>query len=144
MTHEYAAGAILFTTVNGTIVYILVEESDGHIGFPKGHLEVGETDEICALREIWEETGIKATLIDGFKEPVAYPKANDIMKHVTYFIATYFDQTPVHKVDEVNVIYVLPYEAALKKLTYDNAKRWLEKANTFVNKYIKLHKDQQT
>ena len=60
MQHEYAAGAILYTIDNGVVKFILVEESDGHIGFPKGHIENGETDEVCALREIWEETGIHA------------------------------------------------------------------------------------
>ena len=137
MQHEYAAGAILYSIDNDIIKYILVEESDGHIGFPKGHLEIGETEELCALREIWEETGIRAVLIDGFREPVAYPKANDIMKHVTYFIATYSDQTPVHKADEVNGLLILSFEDAYEALTYDNSKKWLEKANVFIINQIK-------
>ena len=137
MQHEYAAGAILYTIDQDVVKFILVEESDGHIGFPKGHLESGETDEICALREIWEETGIHATLLDGFREPVAYPKANDVMKHVTYFVATYCDQTPIHKADEVNGIRILSFEDAYEALTYDNSKEWLEKANMFIRSQLK-------
>jgi 8-oxo-dGTP pyrophosphatase MutT (NUDIX family) len=37
---------------------------------PKGHLDDGETDEECALRELREETGIKAKdieLVPGFR-----------------------------------------------------------------------------
>ena len=132
MKHEYCAGAILFTVINEEIKYILVEESDGHIGFPKGHLEPGETDEICALREIWEETGICATLLNEFRELVEYPKAKDVMKHVTFFVGTYTDQTPKHKEDEVNGLHILPYKEAFDCLTYQNSKEWLRKANQYI------------
>jgi 8-oxo-dGTP pyrophosphatase MutT (NUDIX family) len=34
------------------------------LDIPKGHVEPGETDEQCALRELWEETGITADDIE--------------------------------------------------------------------------------
>jgi 8-oxo-dGTP pyrophosphatase MutT (NUDIX family) len=45
---------------------------------PKGHVEAGETDIQCALRELWEETGIPNEAIeldDQFRyEEVYYPR----------------------------------------------------------------------
>lgn len=66
MQYEYCSGAVLYTEVNSVINYVLVVEIDGHCGLPKGHIELGETEEQAALREIKEETGITANILDGF------------------------------------------------------------------------------
>jgi 8-oxo-dGTP pyrophosphatase MutT (NUDIX family) len=43
---------------------VLLMEHPTRLDIPKGHVEPGESDEQCALRELWEETGITADDID--------------------------------------------------------------------------------
>ena len=45
---------------------VLVIQHSKHKGwdFPKGHLEAGESSEQAALREVMEETGIRAEIIE--------------------------------------------------------------------------------
>eukprot|EP01111_Echinosteliopsis_oligospora_P007869 TRINITY_DN2319_c0_g1_i1.p1 TRINITY_DN2319_c0_g1~~TRINITY_DN2319_c0_g1_i1.p1 ORF type:complete len:164 (-),score=37.95 TRINITY_DN2319_c0_g1_i1:23-514(-) len=57
-----SCGVILTKTV-GHNKQILLMKHRGRIDFSKGHIEAGETDVVCALRELFEETGIKETEI---------------------------------------------------------------------------------
>ena len=41
----------------------LMMERNGRWDFPKGHLEQGESLEVCAAREIEEETGVKGEIV---------------------------------------------------------------------------------
>ena len=43
--------------------FLLMEHAD-RLDLPKGHVDVGETEMQCALRELWEETGIAAEDIE--------------------------------------------------------------------------------
>ena len=81
MQYEYCSGAVLYTKVNNIINYILVVEIDGHCGFPKGHIEFCETEIQSALREIKEETGITANILDGFLNKIEYAMKNGNIKH---------------------------------------------------------------
>ena len=55
-----------------------------------------ENEKETALRETWEETSIKATIIDGFRREITYKMGNGKIKSVIYFLASYADQTPMH------------------------------------------------
>ncbi|MBD3304395.1 NUDIX domain-containing protein, partial [Candidatus Woesearchaeota archaeon] len=56
MKKTRCSGGIIFN--NGK--YLLVKHKEGgHWDFPKGHAEEGETEEETALREIYEETGLR-------------------------------------------------------------------------------------
>ncbi len=131
--YEKSAGAVVYTLVNGEIRYLLIRSSNGDVGFPKGHIEFGETEEVTALREIYEETSVKAELVHGFRETLTYTMPNVKMKTVVYFIGKYDNQIPKHNEGfEDNQYMILGYEEALMALSFDNAREVLEKVNLFL------------
>ena len=125
MKHEHSAGAVLYTTKNGELHFVLVVEKSGYCGFPKGHLEGDETEEQAALREILEETNITADLITDFKVTDEYMKAKRTKKRVTYFAASFENQTPRNASNEVRAVFILPYDKALEKLSFDSSREIL-------------------
>lgn len=135
MRHKYSAGAVLYT-LRGTIpYYVVVVERAGHCGLPKGHLEAGETEQEAALREIWEETGIQATILSGARYSDEYRMANGAVKHITYFIASFSAQTPSNVLSEVREVKLLPYEEARDSLTHESTKRILSQANEWITEH---------
>ena len=62
-TYIRAAGGIV-RNEDGDILMIYRR---GCWDLPKGKVESGESDEAAALREVEEETGVKATIIEGHK-----------------------------------------------------------------------------
>ena len=116
--------------------YLLVKHKEGgHWDFPKGHMEEGESDEETALREVYEETGLKVEIIPGFKESISYiDTINNEDKTVVFFLCKADSSEIKHITDDVIDSIWLTYEEALKKATYDNAKALLKKAETFLRK----------
>jgi PPOX class probable F420-dependent enzyme len=84
---------------------------------PKGKLEAGETDEVAAVREIEEETGLRCELGPELTS-VSYIDRKGRPKVVRYWAAVALSGTfePNQEVDEVRW---LPVVAAASRLTYD-------------------------
>jgi len=58
--------------------FLLMRHAD-RWDLPKGHVDPGETEMQCALRELWEETGLAAddiVPVDGFRFTLEYPVRN--------------------------------------------------------------------
>ena len=115
--------------------YLLLDYGS-HWDFPKGHIEPGEDPQTTAARELQEETGIRdARIVPGFKESMRYfyRKAGEgMMKVVIFFLA----ETPTGEVTlshEHSGYVWLPYEDALKRLTFKNARDLLAKAQAFLD-----------
>ena len=132
MQYEYCGGAVLYTEINNTINYVLVVEIDGHCGFPKGHIELGETEIQAALREVKEETGITANILDGFLIKIEYAMKNGNIKQTTYFCAKYENQTIKYDEHELLGVKLLPFDEALLSLSYQNVKDVLIEANQYI------------
>lgn len=63
--HERSAGGVVARLEDGVPYYLLIRDSYGHWGFPKGHVEQGERADTAALREVMEETGVRAVSLIG-------------------------------------------------------------------------------
>lgn len=66
---------------------LLIRQNDNSIGFPKGHMEIGETEIETAIRETREETGLDVNIISTKKYKIKYYVDEIILKEVTYFLA---------------------------------------------------------
>ena len=132
MQYEYCSGAVLYTKINNIINYVLVVEIDGHCGFPKGHIELGETEIQTTLREIKEETGITANILDGFLKKIEYTMKNGNVKQTTYFCAEYENQIIKYDEHELLGVKLLPFDEALLSLSYQNVKDVLIEANQYI------------
>ena len=134
MVKQKSAGIVLFQNFHGTNSFLLLNYPQGHWDFVKGKMERDETPYETARRETEEETGITdIEFIDGFEESVEYEFRfnNDlIQKKVVFFLA----KTNTSKISlshEHRDFVWLEYEDAMKKVTFDNAKKILAKANNF-------------
>jgi len=133
MTYEKSCGAVVFTRVDGEIQYVLAQALGGHYGFPKGHVEQGETEKETALREVFEEVGLRPVLLDGFREVSEYyiPHA-DVRKQVVFFLGEYRGQEIVPQKEELQCAPLLPYQEALETLTHEDNRKILTLAHEFL------------
>ncbi len=78
MDQEFSAGAVVFRREKEKILFLFIYSGRNKIwGFPKGHIELGESEKEAAIREIKEETGIvDLRFIDGFREEHFYQKVS--------------------------------------------------------------------
>lgn len=112
--------------------FLLLNYPTGHWDFVKGKIEQGETLHQTAVRETKEETGISdLEFVEGFEEKISYNfqfEGELIQKEVVFFLAK--TKTHTVNVSHEHLDYTwLDYENALEKVTYQNAKNILSKAN---------------
>jgi len=131
---EKSCGAVVFTTIGGQRLYVLAQALGGHYGFPKGHMEPGETEEQTALREIWEEVGIRPLLYPEFREEIVYllPQTQ-IRKQVVYFLAEFDGQTIKPQKEELRSAPLVTFQEAMDLLTHAQAQAILQAANDYLD-----------
>ena len=134
MTYEKSCGAVVFTRSNGKIQYLLVSNLEGIYGFPKGHVEAGETEEQTALREVFEEVGLAVKLVTGFRSEDEHPipQKENTIKQIVYFLGEYSDQEFVYQKEELMNAQLVDYETAISLFQFDSSKRILTEANNFL------------
>lgn len=132
--YEYSCGAVVYRIIKDTRRYLLIKNRrSAHWGFPKGHIERGETSEDTAKREVLEETGIHIELLPDFVEKSDYSIQGKIEKSVSIFLARTDDTQTIIQREEIEDYIWLPYDRALSTLKFENDKSILEKAEKYLN-----------
>jgi 8-oxo-dGTP diphosphatase len=93
---------------------------------PKGKLDAGETFEDAALREVWEETGLRCTLVREL--PSTEYSVRGRPKIVRYWLMSVVEDPGFAPNDEVDELRWLSAADAAGLLTYDRDKEVLEAA----------------
>ncbi|KEZ87175.1 hypothetical protein IO99_06185 [Clostridium sulfidigenes] len=134
MSYEKSCGAVVYKTSNKGIKYLLLKSIglDSYWGFPKGHMEYSETEEETALREVFEECGLKVNLIDGFRATDKYNIDNFIEKEVVLFLGEADNSLIKIQVEEIEDYRWCNYEEAKSLLTYESGRRILSETNKFL------------
>jgi len=125
---EFSAGGIVFN--NKGQVLVTQHSQNKHWSFPKGLIDPGQTSEEAALREVKEEGGVVAEILDkvGYSKYVYTFEGEKIFKVVTYFLMKYISGSPDDHDWEVEEVGWYEPEDALKQLTFFQDKTLLKKA----------------
>ncbi len=131
MKREFSAGGIVFKTVRSQGQVLLTKHSQNkHWSFPKGLIDPGQTTEEAALREVREEGGVEAEIVDkvGYSKYVYTLNGEKIFKVVTYFLMRYLSGNPSDHDWEVEEAGWYEVDEAIKQLTFSQDKALLKKA----------------
>jgi len=135
LKREKSCGALVYRRLKekGRLQFLLIRHrSGGHWSFPKGHVELGESEIQTALREVREETGLQIQLLKGFRHCVEYYPKPNIRKQVIYFLGNTQDETIIPQEEEVNEACWLDWEEAYQRVTFENDRHLLSRATAFL------------
>lgn len=132
---EFSAGGVVFKkTPTQTLFLIIQPKETDRWQFPKGHLDEGESSKEAAVREVKEEGGVSAELVQklGIQRYFFSMKKDKIFKSVTFFLMEYTTGDPKNHDKEVDEAVFLPFEEAFEKLTFKKDKETLSQAQSLL------------
>ncbi len=106
------------------------------LGLPKGHIDPGETPLQAAIREVREETGVDAELVEELGE-VRYWYRRDgrtVPKSVAFYLLRYIAGDTADHDDEVEEVRWIPLAQACTELTYQGEREIAVRARTALDR----------
>ena len=136
MIKETSAGIVLYRKENTKKLFLLLHYPSGHWDFVKGKMEKNETTHETAIRETKEETGITDIVFaENFEEWIEYNfkyQGKLVQKKVVFFLAE--TKTKEIKISHEHSGYTwMDYNLSMEKITFDNAKIVITKAQKLLS-----------
>lgn len=123
MKKEKSCGTICIN--NGKV--LIIKQMQGFYGFPKGHVEIGETEVETAIRETKEETNIDVVVDENLRFSLSYIVNNNIDKEVVYFVAKPLNSSITIQESELLDAKWIDIEDVESIITFDNLRNlWNE------------------
>jgi len=129
---ELSAGGVVVR--DGQVIVIVPTRRGAQgqrvLGLPKGHVDPGETAEQAARREVREEAGVDAELVERLGD-VRYFYQRDgqrIFKMVRFFLFDYRAGALEDHDDEVEEARWMPLEEAATALSYRGEREMVQRA----------------
>jgi 8-oxo-dGTP pyrophosphatase MutT (NUDIX family) len=134
--YESSAGGVVFRMTAGQPLFLLIRDSYGNWGFPKGHLERGERADGAALREVTEETGLQSVNVIGAIETIEWWfrfRGALIHKNCQFFLMESANgETNPQRSEGITACRWTNSEEALQLIGYENARGVLRRAHEMV------------
>lgn len=129
---ETSAGGVVVRRLDGAVRYLLIHDGHRNWGFPKGHVDPGESPADAARREVEEETGLGDLALHeplGCIDWYFRHRGRVIHKYCHFFLFSSASGDPVPQADEgIAACAWLDFDSASAKLTHANSRRILAAA----------------
>jgi 8-oxo-dGTP pyrophosphatase MutT (NUDIX family) len=122
-----AGGVVVRSGEDGMHVAMIATRGRSRWGLPKGAPNPEESVAEAALREVWEETGIRAEVISLLDRIEYFFRANDklIRKEVDFFLMRYVEGELRPQLTEVDDVEWVELSAAIDRASFESEKRIL-------------------
>jgi 8-oxo-dGTP pyrophosphatase MutT (NUDIX family) len=130
MIREFSAGGVVLRRMQGRPYVAVVRVRDKVLALPKGHPDGEESAAEAAQREVREETGLEAELVERLGD-VKYWYVRDgerVMKIVAFFLFRYRSGSVENHDHEVEEALWIPLEEAPARLAYKGEREMAEAA----------------
>jgi len=132
VTEEFSAGGVVVRGGDVAVIVPVKRAADGRrvLGLPKGHPDGDETPEQAAAREVREETGLDAELLEPLGE-VSYHyelSRRTVPKRVRFFLFRYVSGSLDDHDHEIEEARWMPLDQAARELTYIGEREMVERA----------------
>jgi 8-oxo-dGTP pyrophosphatase MutT (NUDIX family) len=120
MIREFSAGGVVVRRMRGRPFVAVVRVRDDVLALPKGHPDAGESAADAAWREVREETGLEAELVEKLDDiRYWYVRGGErVMKIVSFFLFRYHRGRVADHDHEVQEALWIPLDEAPDRLAY--------------------------